>query len=75
MSLIGEIVIALMALTVGSHGVVNGDWLGWVCLLCYECSISDLVVDNCDCFELSFVSIKGWFGGDSGLLVRVACEL
>lgn len=38
-------------------------------------SISDLVMDNCDCFELSFVSIKGWFGGDSGLLVRVACEL
>lgn len=24
-------------------------------------SISDLVVDNCDCFELPFVSIKGWF--------------
>lgn len=28
MSLIGEIVIVLMALTVGSHGVVNGDWVG-----------------------------------------------
>lgn len=49
-------------------------WDGFVCYVMSD-SISDLVVDNCDCFELSFVSIKGWFGGDSGLLVRVACEL
>ncbi len=65
MSLIGEIVIVLMALTVGSHGVVNGDWVGMGLFVCVMSdSISDLVVGNRD-----------WSGGDSGLLVRVVCEL
>lgn len=60
-------------LTVGSHGVVNGDWVGMGLFVCVMSdSISDLVVGNRDWSGgCPFVSIKGWFGGDSGLLVRV----
>lgn len=53
-------------------------WLGWDGFVCVMSdSISDLVVGNRDWSGgCPFVSIKGWFdGGDSGLLVRVTCEL